>query len=158
MGSCQPSSLWREYAPWIAAKFYKAVVQAVLLYGSKTWNLTKSALTRLERFHVCAAYKMARKHRPKRGLNGVWVYPKTADVLEECGMRTVAEYIQVRCQTIATYMATRPILTACVGGKWRRGLMPCQWWWEQPMCLDAENAIGSNASNGHSVAPTAADA
>jgi hypothetical protein len=26
--------------PQIAAKFYKAVIQAVLLYGSKTWNLT----------------------------------------------------------------------------------------------------------------------
>ncbi len=29
---------------WVAAKFYKAVVQAVLLYSSKTWNLTKAVL------------------------------------------------------------------------------------------------------------------
>jgi hypothetical protein len=49
-------------APRIAAKFYKAVVQAVLLYGSVTWNLTNSALASLKGFHVCAAYKMARKH------------------------------------------------------------------------------------------------
>jgi hypothetical protein len=83
-------------APRIAAKFYKAVVQAILLYGSKTWNLTNSALARLEGFHVYAAYKMARKHQPKRGANGVWVYPKTADVLEECGMTTLAAYIQSR--------------------------------------------------------------
>jgi hypothetical protein len=48
-------------APRIAAKFYKAVVQAVLLYGSETWNLTNWALARLEGFHVCVAYKMARK-------------------------------------------------------------------------------------------------
>ncbi len=60
-------------APRIAAKFYKAVVQAVLLYGSKTWNLTNSALARLEGLHICAAYKMARKHWPKRGANEVWV-------------------------------------------------------------------------------------
>ncbi len=46
----------------IAAKIYKAVVQAVLLYGSKTWNLTKSTLAWLKGFHVRAAYKMARKH------------------------------------------------------------------------------------------------
>jgi hypothetical protein len=39
----------------VAAKFYKAVVQAVLLYGSKTWNLTKTVLARLEGFHVQAA-------------------------------------------------------------------------------------------------------
>jgi hypothetical protein len=83
-------------APRIAAKFYKAVVQAVLLYGSKTWNLTNSALARLEGFHICMAYKMARKHQPKRGANGVWVYLKTADVLEECSMTTITAYIQSR--------------------------------------------------------------
>jgi hypothetical protein len=48
--------------PWVAAKFYKAVVQAILLYGSKTWNLTASALARLEGFHKRTAYKMAREH------------------------------------------------------------------------------------------------
>ena len=148
----------RIFGPRIAAKFYKAVVQAVLLYGSETWNLTKSALARLEGFHVRAAYKMARKHRPKRGANGIWVYPKTADVLEECGMSTIAKYIQVRRQTIATYVATRPIFTACVGGEWRRGSMLRQWWWEQPMCLDAIDATGSDASDGHSIASTTADA
>ncbi len=36
--------------PWVAAKFYKAVVQAVLLYGSKTWNLTKAVLAWLDGF------------------------------------------------------------------------------------------------------------
>ncbi len=47
-------------APRIAAKFYKAVVQAVLLYGSKMCKLTKSALAKLGGFQVCVAYKMAR--------------------------------------------------------------------------------------------------
>jgi hypothetical protein len=48
--------------PRIAAKFYTSVIQAVLLYGSETWNLTSSALARLEGFHVRAAYRMTRKH------------------------------------------------------------------------------------------------
>jgi hypothetical protein len=48
--------------PWVAAKFYKAVIQAILLYGSETWNLTASALARLEGFHIHLAYKMAREH------------------------------------------------------------------------------------------------
>jgi hypothetical protein len=51
--------------PRIAAKFYKAVVQSVLLYGSKMWNLTKALLARLERFHIRAAYEMAREHKPR---------------------------------------------------------------------------------------------
>ncbi len=144
-------------APRIAAQFYKAVVQAVLLYGSETWNLTNLALARLEGFHVCAAYKMARKHQPKRA-NGVWVYPKTADILEECGMATIAVYIQSRCQTIAMYMATRPIFKACLEGEQRQGLILLQWWCEQPMCLDAIDAIGSDASDGQLDAPAPADA
>ena len=48
--------------PRVAAKFYKAVVQAILLYGSETWNLSKTALARLEGFHIRAAYWMARIH------------------------------------------------------------------------------------------------
>jgi hypothetical protein len=36
MGSCQAGSLGRECLPLRGGKFYKAMVQAVLLYGSKT--------------------------------------------------------------------------------------------------------------------------
>jgi hypothetical protein len=32
--------------------FYKAVVQSVLLYGSKTWVLSKTVMARLEGFHI----------------------------------------------------------------------------------------------------------
>jgi hypothetical protein len=38
--------------PQVAAKFYMAVVQVILLYGSKTWNLMKAVLAWLEGFHV----------------------------------------------------------------------------------------------------------
>ena len=51
-------------SPWVAAKFYKAVVQAVLLYGSETWVLSPTALARLEGFHIRAAYRMAKRNRP----------------------------------------------------------------------------------------------
>jgi hypothetical protein len=37
---------------WVAAKFYKAVVQTGLLYGSERWNLTKAVLAWLKGFHV----------------------------------------------------------------------------------------------------------
>ena len=36
--------------PHIAAKFYTAVVQSVLLYGSETWNLTQTVLARWKGF------------------------------------------------------------------------------------------------------------
>jgi hypothetical protein len=130
--------------PWVAAKFYKAVVQAVLLYGSNTWNLTKAVLAWLEGFHVQATYRMAEVHRPKRVAGNRWEYPKTSDVLEECGMATIQHYIQKRRATVAINIADRPILEACQQGECKRGLHPRQWWWEQAMCLDINNAIGSD--------------
>jgi hypothetical protein len=36
--------------------FYKATVQAVLLYGSETWNLSPTSVKRLEGFHIHAAW------------------------------------------------------------------------------------------------------
>jgi hypothetical protein len=42
--------------PKVSAKFYKAIVQSVFLYGSKTWNLMTTALVQLEGFHIRAAY------------------------------------------------------------------------------------------------------
>jgi hypothetical protein len=44
----------------------KAVVQAVLLYGSETWVLSTAALASLEGFHIRAAYRMAVRHKPRR--------------------------------------------------------------------------------------------
>ena len=79
-------------APRVAAMFYKAVVQSVLLYRSKTWNLTETVLARLEGFHICAAYWMTRVHKPRKGLFGNWIYPSTKDVFEECGLHSVKDY------------------------------------------------------------------
>jgi hypothetical protein len=130
--------------PRVAAKFYKAVVQAVLLYGSETWVLSTTALASLEGFHIRAAYRMAVRHKPRRGPGHGWIYPKSKDVLEECGMSTLEEYITVRRQTIAVYVATRPILTECRQGERKRGAVPHRWWWEQQMDLDVIDATGSD--------------
>ena len=126
--------------PLVAAKFYKAVVQAVLLYGSKTWVLSTAALASLEGFHIRAAYRMAVRHKPRRGPVNRWIYPKSKDVLEECGMSTLEEYQQ----TIAVYVATRPILIECRQGERKRGAVPHRWWWEQQMDLDVNDATGSD--------------
>ena len=129
--------------PKVSAKFYKVVVQSVLLYGSETWNLIKTALARLEGFHIRAAYWMAKTHKPRKGPNQVWVYPATEDVLKECGMHSILHYIGVRRETIFQYVVDRPIHKTCMEGERRRGSVPRQWWWEQEMCLDDEDADGA---------------
>jgi hypothetical protein len=58
----------RENAPpRTRVKFYKAIVQSVLLYRSKTWVLSKAVMARLEGFHIRVVYWMAIEHVPCRG-------------------------------------------------------------------------------------------
>ncbi len=57
-------------------------------------------------------------------------------------MQTIAEYICKRRNTIAVHVGARPILEAFREGKQKRGLMPRQWWWEQPMSFDVVDALG----------------
>jgi hypothetical protein len=122
--------------PQVSAKFYKAIVQSVLLYGSETWVLSPAALARLEGFHLRAAYRMAKEHVPRSGPQQQWVYLPLDKVLEECGMHTIEHYIDVRRETIAKYVVGRSILPGRQGTDQRRGLVPRRWWWEQRMCLD----------------------
>jgi hypothetical protein len=62
--------LWsKNVSPFVAARFYQAIIQAILLYGSKSWVISWTATARLEGFHICATYRMAKKNRQKRGPN-----------------------------------------------------------------------------------------
>ena len=70
------------------------------------------------------------------------IYPKSEDVLEECGLCTVANYTETCRHTIATYVATRPILNKYRQGKQRQDAVPHSWWWEQKMDLDIADATG----------------
>jgi hypothetical protein len=110
--------------PKVSTKFYKALVQSVLLYGSKTWNLWTTALARLEGFHTRTAYHMAEKHKPKKGPHHGWVYPCFADVLKECGMGTILHYIDVRRSTIFQYVVDQLIYKVCRVGERKRRLQP----------------------------------
>ena len=75
---CKAHGMWawigqvlrrENVSPRVSAKFYKAIVQSVLLYGSETWVLSSAVLARLKGFHLRAAYRMAKKHVPRRGPN-----------------------------------------------------------------------------------------
>ena len=89
------------------AYFYKAVVQAVLLYGSETWVLTQKMWKAIEGFHNCCARYIAGEHIRQRP-NGEWILPSTAKVLDQCKLRTVREYIERRKEKIRVYMSSRP--------------------------------------------------
>jgi hypothetical protein len=71
-------------SPKVCGVFYKATVQAVLLFGSETWKLSPSSLKSLEGFHIQAAHCMAGK-MPTRNPDGTWTYPTSRDVLKAVG-------------------------------------------------------------------------
>ncbi len=120
------------------------VVQSVLLYNSKTWVLSKTAMARLEGFRIWAACKMAKEHVPCRGPDWQWTYPKSEDVLEECGLYTIKEYIVKQRNTIATYVVEHSIFRDCMESEEKQGSVPQKWWWEQEIDLDAYDATGSS--------------
>jgi hypothetical protein len=59
-------------------------------------------------------------------------------------MKTMEEYILIHRQTVALYMATRLTFAKCRQGKRKRGAIPHQWRWEEPMDLDVHNPTGSD--------------
>jgi hypothetical protein len=61
-------------SPIVAAKFYLAVVQDILLYGSKTWVISPHAMACLEGFHIRAAWRMAKTHKLRQGPRNEWTY------------------------------------------------------------------------------------
>ena len=86
--------------PRVCGMFFKAVVQAVLLYGSETWVLTESVLRCLEGFYYRAACRMARKNRPQKNeQTGEWTYPDKKELFKEVGLYTLTEYIEKRRKT-----------------------------------------------------------
>ena len=93
---------------------------------------------------------MAEEHKPRR-VSGEWHYPTNEEVLEECGMRPMREYILARRATVANWVVNRPIYEACTGAEQRRGSAPQKWWWEQEMRLDSDETIGSDESDGDSL-------
>ncbi len=70
---------------------------------------------------------MVRVHKPCKVLFGKWVYTLTKDLLKECGLYPVKDYIDTRRSTIAMYVVNQPIFMECKEGEQRRGSLPPQW-------------------------------
>ena len=82
----------------------------VLLFGSETWNLTQRTMKRLKSFHIMAAWQMGCTNTLRKSLDVEWTFPSSDEVLEEVWMRTIAEYITMRRQTITASIGNRPII------------------------------------------------
>ncbi len=64
---------------------------------------------------------MARENQLRRDPDGSWTHPASEDMLEECGLLKMEEYILQRCNSIAEYVATIPLYHACREGELLHG-------------------------------------
>ena len=110
----------REVPAPVEGMFYQAVVAADLLYSSKSWVLLPSGLQVLKGFHVEAARRMTGM-QPQRRIVGLWIYPKSVDVLAAARLKTVATYIAQRRHNISKTIKGRTLLEECRGAERKQG-------------------------------------
>ena len=123
--------LGREGAdPKVSRAFYIAVKQDVLLFGLETWVLTTRIEKAPESFHSRVARKIrGRQLRRRKGRS--WFYPPLAGVMKEKGIVGIRTSILRRQNTVAQFIATRPILDLCKQATWQPGAQVSRRWWEQ---------------------------
>ena len=98
---------WDGLRPKAAAMFYKAVVQAVLLYGAETWSVTPPMLQALRGFHHRVARQLTGKVGRYLPREDRWYYPPIEEALEEAGLFRMEVYINRQQNTMVDYVATR---------------------------------------------------
>ena len=121
--------LGREGAdPKVSRTFYIAVTQQVLLFGAETWVLTKNMELSLDDFQGRVARKLT-GIQPRRGRDGFWFYPSLAWATKEAGIVGIQTSILRRKNTVAQFIATRPILDLCEKAiRWPSARVPRRWW------------------------------
>ena len=107
---------------------YLAVVQSVLLYGSKTWVLMPFMKRVLGGFHHRVDLRLTGQ-QPWKGWDRGWVYPPMEDAKAEAGLQELEAYASRHQNTVAQYIATRPIMGLCLATKRRLGEMVAMRWW-----------------------------
>jgi hypothetical protein len=142
-GMCMRILARDDATPRISGMFYKAIVQTVLLFSSETWVVTPTLLQQLESFHHAVARRISGKRATLDVRTGVWKWPPIEEALALAGILPIAEYIRVRQDTIAEYVATRPIMDMCNLALKRRGNPSSRtYWWTQSGVYEALQAEG----------------
>ena len=82
---------------------------------------------------------------PKRQLNWIWVYQPIGAALAAVVPEEIRIYIACRQNTVAQYIATRPIMDLYLEAERRPGMRLSWRWWKQP-ALYILGIIGAHAA------------
>ena len=93
----------------VSGNFFKAVVQQVLLFGVDTWVVTPRMEWALNSFMHGSAIRITGR-QPRRGWDGKCFYPSLKGSMKGAGFKDIRTSINTRQNTVAKYIATRPLL------------------------------------------------
>ena len=91
--------------PKVSVNFFKAVAQAVLLFGAEVWVLTQRMERDLDSFQSRVVRRITRKH-PRKQTGGSWEYPPMAEALRESGFNGIRKLFTRRQNRIVQYIVT----------------------------------------------------
>ena len=111
--------------------FYRAVVQAIILYGLETWVLSASMEKRIEGTHTEFLRMITGKRSNNLG-DRIWETPGEEGIQEATGNQSDRICIEQKKANVAQWVALRPLFEVCArdtgydGGGRRRKV-----WWRQ---------------------------
>ena len=122
------SVTWQGGGPKVSRNFYTAATQQVLLFRAETWVLTRNMESALDAYQGRVERNLTGR-QPRRGRDGRWFYPSLVGAMKEAGIMRIRTSILRRQNTVAQFIATRPILGLCEGAVRRPGArVPRRWW------------------------------
>ena len=99
--------------PAISSKFYRAVIQAVILFVAETWVLLDPMEQRIE--GVCVGFlRQVTKLKGKRLNDGLWRKVSANKVLQEVGKQPLQICLDRRHAIVTEWVALQPIFDVCV--------------------------------------------
>ena len=98
----------------MSRNFYIFVTQQVLLFGAETWVLTVKMEAALDAFQGRVARRLTGR-MPRRGRDGKWRYLPLAGAKKDAGIVRARTLVLRRKNTVAQFVAMRPILVLCEG-------------------------------------------
>ena len=109
---------------------YTTVVQEVILCGSYMWVVFPHIRKTLRGFHH-QVVRILTGQTLQRKLEMTWTYPTLEEEMVEVVLKELDNYI-TRCQnTVAKFIATRPIVDLCLAAARCSGARFLMQWWEK---------------------------
>ena len=114
----------------------------MLLFGAETWVVTPKMERALSAFLHGAARRITWR-QARRDKDGDWHYPSLEGAMKEVGLTYIRTSILKRQNTVAQYIATRPLLDLCEGARAREGeKVPLRWWYQAGIDWETAKAKG----------------